>query len=365
MSTRRTIMTVGRTLALSCVLLAAPWPAFAAQLSAPKAPTKSPAAKLPPAEPREIPKDMAAIFMSAGGLTPTSPREYWVYTPGGPRVKACTAGRAEAVPPGKYEVRVGFPSGWLPHQVELKAGDRCVVPTGLFAFQEVTPPDWPSTVPQELRAGDTYLVSGYQGTTVRLLPGKYTVCYQDPIEPKPSECFSTWYVAGPFVGGTSGRGLDAEYPPDKESSHNPQITYTVGRATVAWRKLDGTPEADLQEAVPASGVAYAFSTLEADVDKTVQLTVGSHMAIRVWLNGELLRGQRPGDNLSGGRLTATTRLRKGRNELFLKTLRSWQDPKISAVVVYQKRYEVEVTADTDRGPFAAPGGAARPPGEKP
>lgn len=120
-------------------------------------------------------------------------------------------------------------------------------PTGLFAFQEVTPPDWPSTMPQELRAGDTYLVNGYQGTTVRLLPGKYTVCYQDPIEAKPSECFSAWYVAGPFVGGTSGQGLDAEYPPDKESNHDPQTTYPVGRATVAWRRLCGSnrPAADL------------------------------------------------------------------------------------------------------------------------
>jgi len=307
-----------------------------------------------PKPPQEIPRDTAAVFLSAEGLAPASPQTYSVFGSGGRLVKVCRIGQAEAVPPGQYEFRVGFSSGWLTQAAELKAGDRYAVPTGLFTFKQIRPPDWPSTVPQELYAGNTYLATGYQGATARLLPGKYTVYYPDPVEAKPSESFATWYVAGPFAGASARNPLDAEYAPEKEAAHNPQTTYRVGRKTVAWSRLDGASEADLREAVPDSGVVYAFSALEAEGEKAVQLVLNSQSPTRAWLNGELLRGdQQPDGHFAHGRLTVMTRLRKGRNELFLKSVRSWMDSTVRAAVVYHKLYEVKIAADADRGPATA------------
>jgi hypothetical protein len=306
-----------------------------------------------PGPPQESPRDTAAVFISANGLTPISPQTYWVCAPGGRFVKACKLGQAEAVPPGQYELRVGFSSGWLTHATELKAGDRYVVPTGLFTFKQVTPPEWPSTVPQELYTGNTYLATGYQGAAARLLPGKYTIYYPDPDEPKPSESFTTWYVAGPFAGTPARNPLDAEYAPERDTAHNPQSTYTSGRATLGWRRLEGTPEVDLRGAVPDGGVAHAFSALEADREKAVQLVLDAQSPTRAWLNGELLRGdQRPDGQFAHGRLAVMTQLKKGRNELFIKSVRSWMDSTVRAAVVYHKLYEVDIAADNDRGPFA-------------
>jgi hypothetical protein len=299
-----------------------------------------------PGTPQEIPGDMAAVFLSAEGLAPASPQTYSVYAPGSRLAKVCKIGQAEALPTGRSEIRVGFSSGSLTHAVELKAGDRYVVPTGLFTFKQVTPPEWPSTIPQELYAGNTYLATAYQGATARLLPGKYTVYYPDPTEPKPSESFTTWYVAGPFTGAPARNPLDAEYAPEKEATHNPQTTYPCGRATLSWRRLEGAPEVDLREAVPDGGVAYAFSVLEAGGDKAVQLVLDAQSPTRAWLNGELLRGdQRLDGHFAHGRLAVMARLRKGRNELFLKSVRSWMDSTVRAAVVYHKLYEVGIAAD--------------------
>ncbi|HUS93123.1 MAG TPA: hypothetical protein VM695_14795 [Phycisphaerae bacterium] len=336
--------------AAACVLLLA----ATLQAAAPKAPA---------VDWGNVPAHQAGLFVSGEGLTARSPKEYWLHTPAGRRVRACAIGRAEAVPPGQYELRVGFPSGWVGRRIELKAGDRHVVSTGLFTFRQVTPPDWPSTVIQQLYAGDDYLIGGYQGATARLLPGRYTVLHQDPARPKASDGFSTWHVAGPF-GGRSNRGrMDAPFAPEAESTHDPNGTYADGQVTLAWRKLVGAPEVDLLEAVDGSGVAYAFSVLETDAEATVRLTLESRGPVKAWLNGRAICDESKRPSWSRRRLSVIAAFRKGRNELFLKTLLGREESAISASVTYYSRYDVEVAANGALEP--SPAGAQGPAGPGP
>ena len=189
-------------------------------------------------------KGMGAIFVSAKGLAPTSPRKYWVHAPAGRLVKVCTMGRPEAVPSGTYQVRVGFPSGWVTQTVEVRPGARRVVPTGLLAFRQITPPEWPSTVPQELRFGQMYLATGYQGTTARLLPGEYGVCYRDPGKDRPAQPFGRWHVVGPFPAPASAGDdrafADADLTPTAPPAFDPKakrllLRFGWGSVTVAYR----------------------------------------------------------------------------------------------------------------------------------
>jgi len=301
------------------------------------------------AQPKAPPKNQAIVFMRAKGLTPTSQKSYWIYKKT-ICVKMGFAGKEEFVPPGKYEIRVGFPSGYMVHEAELKAGEKYVVPTGLFAFKEVTPAGLRSSVPQELYSGDTYLMTGYQGTTARLLPGKYTVCYQDMNTEKPSDAFTAWQVVGPFPAPNPMKGFSTEYGPEKEKRVDLSRGYPGPGGTMRkWQKLEGTPDINLIEATGDQWmVAYATSSLESDADKDVELIISHRSGIKVWLNGEPIRTVAPGANAyAATRQVIFAKLKKGRNELFIKTLRSAYDWPLSAVAVYCKMYEVNVEADKE------------------
>ena len=300
-------------------------------------------------QPKPPPKNQAIVFMRAMGLTPTSQRNYWIYKKA-ICVKMGFAGRDEFVPPGKYDIRVGFPSGYLVQEAEVKAGEKYVIPTGLFTFKEVTSPNLKSSVPQELYCGDTYLMTGYQGTTARLLPGKYTVCYQDMNAEKPSEAFTSWQVVGPFPAPNPMKGFNTEYSPEKDLGRDTSRAYpTPGGGSRQWQKLEGTPDINLIEAFGDQWiVAYTASSLESDADKDVELIIAHRSAIKVWLNGELVRSIPPGPNAyAPARQVIFAKLKKGHNDLFIKTLRSAYDWPLSAVAVYCKMYEVNIEPDKE------------------
>jgi hypothetical protein len=287
--------------------------------------------------------------MSDKGLTPTSQRNYWIYKKA-VCVKVGLAGRVEFVPPGKYEIRVGFPSGYLTQEADLKAGDKYVIPTGLFTFREATPPDARSSVPQELYAAEAYLTTGYQGTTARLLPGKYTVCHQDVKAEKPSEAFIAWQVVGPFPAKNPQEAFKTEYPPEKDASRDFSRTYPgPGGAVRRWQKLTGTPDINLLEATGDQWIAaYASASLDSDADKDVQLIIVHKGGIKIWLNGEMIRSCPPTPVYPPPmRQVVFAKLKKGRNDLFVKTLRVAYDWPLSAVVVHCKIYEVNVEAEKE------------------
>jgi hypothetical protein len=301
------------------------------------------------AQPKTPPKNQAIVLMRAKGLTPTSQKNYWIYKKA-ICVKMGFAGKDEFVPPGKYDIRVGFPSGYILQEAEVKAGEKYVIPTGLFTFKEVTPPALRSTVPQELYCGETYLATGYQGTTARLLPGKYTVSYQDMNAGKPSEAFTSWQVIGPFPAPNPMKGFNTEYSPEKEKRVDPNRAYPdPGGAMRKWQKLEGSPDINLIEAFGDQWiVAYAATSLESDADKDVQLIIAHRSAIKVWLNGELVRSVPLGPNAyAPTRQVIFAKLRKGKNDLFIKNLRAAYDWPLSAVAVYCKMYEVNIEPDKE------------------
>ena len=154
-----------------------------------------------PANRNKKPAGPPGVFISKDGLRPDSPQIFSLYR-GKVCVKKARFGIANQVAPGKYDLRVGFPSGWVSREIQVQAGKRHVVPTGLFRFENLTPPALKSTIPQKLYLGDRYLATGYQGMTARLFPGTYTVRYHaasDEIMTPVSLSFSACAkVSGPY-----------------------------------------------------------------------------------------------------------------------------------------------------------------------
>ena len=174
------------------------------------------------------------ITIDARGLRPDSPRTFAVYR-GSRCVKIGRIGQRTQVPPGRYDVRVGFPSGWVSCPVTLRAGQKLTVPTGLFRFRNMTGPGRPSTIPQKLYHGETYLATGYQGMTARLLPGAYTVRYHAPGDVKPARGLREWHIIGPFPANPKkDRDMARPYPPEQSKTLDFAQDTTLPDEIAAW-----------------------------------------------------------------------------------------------------------------------------------
>jgi hypothetical protein len=138
-----------------------------------------------------------SIKVDSTGLKPDSNKRFQIYK-GNRCVSVAYTGRPKGVAPGKYDVRVGFPSGWVSRPLEIRAGQKALVPTGLFGFRNVGGAPGGSMVPQKLYQGETYLASGYHGMTARLYPGKYNVRYHLPSDVNPAQSLSKWHLIGHF-----------------------------------------------------------------------------------------------------------------------------------------------------------------------
>jgi hypothetical protein len=174
---------------------------------------------------------------------------------------------------------------------------------------------------------------------------------------KPSEAFTSWYVVGPFPAPNPQKAFNTDYPPEKETSRTsassvePDFTRTYPKqgGALRWQKIEGSPDINIIDVTGDQWiVAYAASSLESDADKDVQLIINHRSGIKVWLNGELIRSFPPPNNAYyPSRQAIFAKLRKGRNDLFIKTLRSAYDWPLSAVAVYCKIYEVNIVADKE------------------
>ncbi|NOZ20930.1 MAG: tetratricopeptide repeat protein [Planctomycetes bacterium] len=296
-------------------------------------------------------KNMARVRMSAKGLRKDSQRQYWIYK----KARCCKrppAGKVEILPPGEYTIRVGFPSGYIAKDFNLKAGEEFTIPTGLFTFKQVTPENLVSTVPQKLYNLETekYLVTGYQGQTARLYPGKYRVCYQDMNEEQPSLAFGPWHVVGPFPNPSKKPkyhlGYDIEYPPEKEPIPDLKKSYESMGQKIGWKKIEDYPEINIVKAIPGWGIAYATATVHSDADREVELVLTLKGGAKVWLNGEMVKAVRPGRRAYYPlRLHKFVRLNKGPNCLFVKLPRAAGDWPLSAVAIKWKMYDVDIVAD--------------------
>jgi hypothetical protein len=167
---------------------------------------------------------------------------------------------------------------------------------------------------------------------------------------KPSDAFTAWQVVGPFPAPNPMKGFSTEYSPEKDKRVDLNRAYPgPGGAVRKWQKLEGSPDINLIEAFGDQWiVAYAAGSLESDAEKDMQLIIAHRSGIKVWLNGEVVRSVAPGPNAyAAARQVIFAKLKKGRNDLFIKTLRSAYDWPLSAVAVYAKMYDVNLEADRE------------------
>jgi len=324
---------------------------------------KAPAGKKKPAGANKN-TAQASVRMSAEGLKPNSQRLFWVW-----RKSVCAAkvpaGSKRNLPPGTYDIRVGFTSGYVSRTVELKAGQQYEVPTGLFTFRQITPNDLLSSVPQKLYHGGNYLVTGYQGTTARLYDGTYKVYYQDIGQQRPATAFGPWHVMGVFPNPQKPKknmGYHTAYGPEEDLIPDLKKTYEHGGRTFAWRKLEDYPEVNLAELFPAWGIAYATASINSDEQREAELIVTYRGGIKIWLNGEPVRQIAPTARAyMPQRTSGFVRLKKGRNVLLVKTPRANLDWSLGAVAVRWRSYEAVVTVGGQAEPVAFGGPVAAVP----
>jgi len=149
-----------------------------------------------------------------------------------------------------------------------------------------------------------------------------------------------WLVVGPFDS-TKGAGFDKAYPP--EAGVDPKATYKGKDGDIAWKPWasdDTYGKVDLNKALPKytdkadpekgvekykDSAAYAFTVIESDADRPVELRFGSYCALKVFLNGKLMyareeyhHGERFDQYLARGTL------KKGKNELLVKVCQNNQ-----------------------------------------
>ena len=297
-------------------------------------------------------RNKGLVRLSATGLKPESQTQYWVYK-GARCVKKARAGRLEQVPPGKYTIRVGFPSGYIQRDFQLEPGKPLELPTGLFEFKQVTPPGIASTVPQKLYDAATgkYLGTGYQGQTARLYPGKYRVCYQGVNQEKPSLLFSRWHAIGVWPNDIKKHnGFRTVYPPEKEPMPNLKTSYPMGNAQLKWTKLLGEgPELNIAATIPRWGVAYATASIESPDDGLAEIIFTHRGGYKAWLNGQPIKTVQPIRRAYYTQCTtAFAQFNRGLNVLFVKSPRANYLWPISAVAVRWQTYDVEVVADDDQ-----------------
>ena len=295
-------------------------------------------------------KNNAFVRISARGLKPESQRQFWVYKKGR-CVKKGLAGRLEVLPPGKYDIRVGLPSGYVARGLTLEKGRELTVPTGLFTFKQVTPPDLASTVPQKLHEAGTgkYLTTGYQGMTARLLAGKYDVRFQDLHDAEAALAFGPWHVLGVFPNPKGNKGLGVKYPPEENLVPDAAaLKKTYRQGGLSWKRLEGYPEANLAAVVRGWGVAYATAAVESEQAQDVELVLTFRSGVKVWLNGKRIGNFPPPKRAYiYRRVSVFTALKPGRNVLFVKTLRGNNHWPLSAVAIKWQTYRVEVVADAE------------------
>ena len=286
-----------------------------ATVSASAAPSKRPGAK-----PQAARGAQTGVLVSSQGLARDSSRVFAVHR-GNVCLKVGRVGQVAAVSPGTYDVRVGFPSGWVSAPVTVTPGKPTVVPTGLFRFRTLTPPQMRSTVPQKLYHGQTYLATGYQGQTARLLPGQYTVRYHAPTDERQARSLKNWHVVGPFAANyKTERDLKRVCPPE-QALHDLTGSFTERGKKLTWRKLYPSSQHNLQSQVRGVGFLYLATEFQADQVGTAQLVGFSRGGMKIWLNGKLIKTVPMGTRTY---ITVRTELflplRKGTNRLMIKTM---------------------------------------------
>jgi len=317
----------------------------------------------PPAKPGPKPapkKPRTGLWIGAQGLRPDSNRHFLVFK-SGRYFNRGRVGQALSVPPGKYEVRLGFSSGWLTREHAVEGGKLTTVPTGLFRFARIMSAG-SSAVPQTLFHGQRYLVTGYRDLAARLYPGTYRVYYREPRDRNPCRSLKGWKIAGPFFkkGVSGAQSILTPFPPDENPGAIPPAGYRQGNRKLPWRSAPGTVSAVAVKGKRPGGTFYLHKEIVSDKERAVLIAFNARYGARVWLNGKPVN-ETPAPADRSVRVVGGGRLRKGKNLLLVKafggSVGHWP---FTCELEHVRSYRVEVTPDKPPRCEGAPGPAAPP-----
>ncbi len=137
-----------------------------------------------------------------------------------------------------------------------------------------------------------------------------------------------WMVVGPFDS-TKGVGYDKAYPP--EAGVDLKATYKGKDGDITWKPLtsgDTYGKIDLNKGIAKhkDSVAHAYTEIESDADRPVEMRFGTPTSVKVWLNGKLMYARdeyHHGDRFD--QYLVRGALKKGKNEILLKVCQNNQD----------------------------------------
>lgn len=159
---------------------------------------------------------------------------------------------------------------------------------------------------------------------------------------------SKWMLASPFDS-TKGTGFAKAYEPEKKVDLSAKYTGKNG-AEVTWKphvSTDPYGKVDLNKALEKykDAVAYAYTVVESENERQVELRFGCIVAIKVFLNGKELFAREEyhhGDRFD--QYVAKGTLKPGKNEILLKVCQNNQTDSWAQVWHFQFRI-----ADTTGG----------------
>lgn len=142
-----------------------------------------------------------------------------------------------------------------------------------------------------------------------------------------------WYLVGPFDG-PGFQSFSTVYPPEKELDL--KASYEGKSGPIRWKR-HRTPDefgtVNLAGALAQvdSAVAYAFTTVESDRAREVQIRCGADDNLSIWLNGEKVFAKEEWKNGTRfDRFTVPVRLREGTNRILVKVCNAppYADPSL-------------------------------------
>jgi hypothetical protein len=138
---------------------------------------------------------------------------------------------------------------------------------------------------------------------------------------------TSWHVIGPFENAER-KGFDTPFAP--ESEIDLKKSYDGKGKTVVWQPVESKDDygkMDLNKPLTAlkEATAYAFTSLNADQERDVELRLGCKNAWKIWINGTLLFSRdeyHRGQKMDQYKLKC--RLKKGPNDLLVKCCQNEQ-----------------------------------------
>ncbi|HZZ81768.1 MAG TPA: HEAT repeat domain-containing protein [Gemmataceae bacterium] len=137
-----------------------------------------------------------------------------------------------------------------------------------------------------------------------------------------------WNVIGPFDN-AKGVGFNVPYPPEKGIDF--KATYPAkGNKQVNWQEHTTTKDLGLVDFNEAVGklkgvVQYAYTAVESETERPVEIRAASNNAIRIWLNGkEIFFREEYHHGMEIDQHVGKGTLRKGKNEILIKVCQNEQ-----------------------------------------